>query len=122
MPEAVVVVVPVYPCYVLLVFSGVCVTVPTVTMFAVSPACSFCITSKVIVLLSNDYVILYNLIRYSSSACQGLWGLGVGLFVFVWFTVALSNSLLKFILLSMCFSQLGLQLVVVPGWFHNLLF
>ena len=46
----------------------------------------------------------------------------MGLVFFVWFTVALSNLPLKFILLYLCFPQFGLQLVVVVGWIHNFLF
>ena len=128
-PESVGAVVEVAPWYVLLVFSGVCVTAPTIAMFNVSPACSFCVPYKVNISSSNDSVILYNLIRSRSFARQGLgsvWGgsvVGWGkMFFLVWFTVALRNVLLKCIWLSMCFSRLGLQIVVVTGWFHNLLF
>ena len=53
------------------IFSGVYVTIPTVIMFSVAPACSFCVASKVIILSSNDSIIYCNLIRSISSACPG---------------------------------------------------
>ena len=128
MPVAISYVVAVDPGYLLLVFSIVCATVPTVLMFAFDTAYSCCMPYKFIVLSSNDSVILYNFMRSRSLAHQGLGVLGVRVFwgevswVFGGFTVALRNVLLKFILLSMCFSWLGLQLVVVPVWVHHLIF
>ena len=69
-------VVVVDPWSLILIFYGVCVTVPTVPMFFVAPVCSCCIPSKVIVSLSNYSIIYCNLIRSRSYACQGLGGLG----------------------------------------------
>ena len=74
----VVYVVTVSPCYVLLVFYGVCVTVPTIPIFSVAPDISFCVPYKVIALSSNDYAILCTLMRSISYSCQVLGVLGVG--------------------------------------------
>ena len=77
MPASSGTVVVVVPGSILLIFSRVCVTVPTVPMFSVAPTYSCCVKSKSIVLSSNDSVILFNFMRSSSSARQGLVRLGV---------------------------------------------
>ena len=83
MPASIGSVVTIYPESLLIIFSGVCVTVPPIPMFAVAPVCSCCVPSKFIVLYHNDSVHFCNLIQSSSSSCQGLemgvlWS-GVGL-------------------------------------------
>ena len=76
MPEDVGSIVAVFPGSLLLVFSGFCVTVHIAPTFAVAPDCSSCMTSKFIVLSSNDSVIYCNLMRSISSARQGFGGFG----------------------------------------------
>ena len=49
MPEAVGTVVAVAPGSLIVLFYGVCVTVPNVPIFEVTPACSFCVPSMAIV-------------------------------------------------------------------------
>ena len=128
MPAAVGVVVVVAPGSILLIFSGVCVTVPTAPVFSDAPACSCCVPSKFIVFLCNESVTFFNLMLYNSSDHQGLGVLGLGVMwggVLCFFCLVYSctdECPLIILFLSMCFSWLGLQLVVVTSWVHNLLF
>ena len=112
MPAAVGDVVTVAPCYVLIVFVGVCVTVTIVPIFYVDPACSFCVTYQFIISSSNDSVIFYMLDIFKLCCLSGVRMGGGGGY---WYKVALRNVPLKKLKSFMCYARLGTQLAVMPG-------